>query len=471
MRFYLTRYTVQYLRSLTYMLQASEYHVSEYLAWFHRTQDFLHVEKRKRLVWTGKSLAVQTALAFLAFLALAVGAYGIFYAPLLSVTVLIAYPYMLGYGAALVAFLLRTVQAPFERRALHEMRTKLKAHSAVKIAIAGSYGKTTMRELLRAVLGEGKRVAAPGGSINTPLGIHAFVSTLTGDEEVLIFECGEYYPGDVRALALAIDPDIGVITGINEAHLEKFKTVERAADTIFELADVLGGKPLYLNGDNTIVRARAYTRSGVILYDNSGAGSVYVVQASTGLHGTDLTLDVHGARMVAHSGLLGLHQIGPLCVAADIALRLGLSTSEIHKGIESTRSFDHRMAPRVEAGVTYIDDSYNGNPDGVRALLAFVQELEGARVWYVTPGLVEMGVRTKEVHEDIGRQLAAAKVHAVVLMKNSVTPHIEAGLKAAGYAGVIQWFDAPLKAYAALPLMTLPGDTVVLQNDWPDQYA
>lgn len=469
MHAYLSRYTPRYLRSITYMLQASEYHIGEYLAWFHRTQDFLHVEKRKQLVWTGKARAVFTLLALLAAVVAGLMVYTAFTLPFVALLTFLLYPYLVAYGAAVVVLALSVVQIPLERRAMKSAKEKLHAHPGKKIAIAGSYGKTTMREVLRAVLSAGKRVAAPGGSINTPLGVSTFVSKLTGDEEVLIFECGEYYPGDVRMLAEMLAPDIGVITGVNEAHLEKFKTVDRAADTIFELKDFFAGRAVYINGENKIARARAKVVD--ITYTAEGAGAVRVLSAKTGLTGTDLTLSIGSETVAVHSGLLGLHQVGPIAAAADIALSLGLGVSDIKKGIESTHAFEHRMAPRVENGITYIDDSYNGNPDGVRVLLAFLSGLGGTRVWYVTPGLVEMGAQSKDVHREIGAGLVSAKVHAVVLIKNSVTPHIEAGLKEAGFTGQIYWFDDALVAYRSLPQLTLPGDTVVLQNDWPDQYA
>jgi UDP-N-acetylmuramyl pentapeptide synthase len=81
-----------------------------------------------------------------------------------------------------------------------------------------------------------------------------------------------------------------------------------------------------------------------------------------------------------------------------------------------------------------------------------------------------MGPKIKSVHEEIGRKLAQAGIEKIVLVKNSVTPFIEKGLKDAGYQGEVLWFDEALAALAALPQLTAAGDVVLLQNDWPDQY-
>ena len=96
--------------------------------------------------------------------------------------------------------------------------------------------------------------------------------------------------------------------------------------------------------------------------------------------------------------------------------------------------------------------------------------LNNCRRFYVTPGLVEMGIRTEEIHKQIGKKLAKANIEKVILIKNSVTFFIEQGLKEGGYGGEIIWFDDGLAAFSALPYLTVRGDVVLLQNDWPDQY-
>ena len=143
----------------------------------------------------------------------------------------------------------------------------------------------------------------------------------------------------------------------------------------------------------------------------------------------------------------------------------------IQTGIEKIVPFKHRMEPRIDAsGVITIDDSYNGNPDGVRTIIDFLSLVKNHQRLYVTPGLVEMGIRTKEVHREIGRHLAKAKIEKVILVKNSVTGYIEEGLKEENYKGELIWFNDSLSVFRALPHLTVSGDVVLLQNDWPDQY-
>lgn len=469
-----SRYRPRYVRSLVYMLQASEYNVRDYLRWCHRTRDFTHVEKRKHLEKTPKALAL-LALAWTMIIAWViavmsfVGSTGSDVPLVVGAGVVFLLPFYLPYVILIPLALLQVIQAPIQAYLVNQAKRTLSKHPAVKIAIAGSYGKTSTREILKTVLSEGKKVAAPRGSYNTPLGIAAFVRALKGDEDVLIFELGEYYPGDVRKLARIINPEWGVITGVNEAHLEKFKSLERTADTIFELAEIVDSTKLYINGENELAKNRR--KNGNILYSREGASTWQVSETHTDLSGTTFVLSNDISTLSVKTKLLGIHMIGPLVVAVDIAQKLGLTISQIERGIEKTKPFSHRLEPKKWTDdVTFLDDSYNGNPDGVRAAIAFLASLSGRRL-YVTPGLVETGERVKEVHEEIGKELAKASIPKVVLIKNSVTPYIDAGLAVAGFKGEVLWYDDMPSCLLALRALALPGDIILVQNDWPDQYA
>ncbi len=449
------------------MLQASEYKLGEYLRWYRATKNFSHVEHRKQLVKTPKViiLLVKAWAIVLLLLGLAVWLQSLW-----SFVIILLLPYLLAYLMVIPVVLLEIfVQRPAEIILMNRARKIFQAHKAIKIAVAGSFGKTTMREILKTVLSEGKNVVAPPHSYNTPLGICSFAKTLRGDEEVIIFELGESHPGDAKELCELTQPEIGVITGINEAHLEKFKTLEKTVKTIFELADYLGDQPLYINGESKL--AKEHARPSHILYSKAAITDFVITNPTTDLSGTSFTIDNGKNKLDLKSKLLGLHQIGPLAAACHLALKLGLTPEQITSGVSKTKPFDHRLEPKIDAsGVVTLDDSYNGNPDGVRAVIEFLSSLHSGRRFYVTPGLVEIGKTTQQIHETIGKSLAEAGIEKVVLIKNSVTPFIETGLMKASFKGEIIWFQDALTAFAALQHLTVRGDIVLLQNDWPDQY-
>lgn len=471
---WISHYHPRYPRSLAYMLQASEYDVRDYLTWYRQTKDFLHVEKRKNFVKSTKGILVLTSawLIMICLYSLAVSSIWLISTPknyIVLIALIFFTPLLLPYLVLIPLAGIKLLQYPVERRILNRAREKINKHRGLKIAIAGSFGKTSMREILKTVLSEGKKVSAPPLSYNTPLGISKFIETLRGDEDIIIFELGEYYPGDVSKLCDMIKPDIGIITGINEAHLKKFKTLDRTVDTIYELSKHVASQKLYVNAESQLAKAKANENN--ILYDRTRVDDWQVKEASSDLTGTSFSIVKGTLTLKLHSRLLGMHQIGPLALAVEIATQVGVSPNEVQSGIAKTVPFEHRLEPiKDSGGVITLDDSYNGNPDGVNAVINFLMLLNNHRRFYVTPGLVEMGNQTEPIHRAIGRKLAEAEIEKVVLIKNSVTPFIDQGLKESKYHGEVLWFDDALTAFRALPNLTVKGDVVLLQNDWPDQY-
>jgi UDP-N-acetylmuramoyl-tripeptide--D-alanyl-D-alanine ligase len=117
-----------------------------------------------------------------------------------------------------------------------------------------------------------------------------------------------------------------------------------------------------------------------------------------------------------------------------------------------------------------IDDSYNGNPEGVKEAIKLLSQFKDHRKVYLTPGLVEMGHKAEEVHEKIGKQLAK-NVDLVLLVRNSVTPFIEKGLMESGFAqDRIIWYATAQEAHSSLDKVLQKGDVILFQNDWGDQY-
>ena len=491
MNAFFSRYSITFVKSLVYMLQQSEYDTKEYLSWFKRTGNFNEVMRRKQLDMTS------AAKGFLAFLGLEIAVGGIavlmlgfsaasqgwFLGWIVGVIIIgLLVPYVLAYGLVAPLWLARIlIQRPRQKAQIARARSKLVDHPATKIAIAGSYGKTTMKETLAMVLGTAKKVAATPGNMNTPAGISRFVEELTGDEEILIFEMGEYYPGDIAVLCELVQPNLGIITGINEAHLSKFKSLDATVATIFELADYFQDKDqnlkntLYTNGESHLAaRGPADSRADApaLIYSRGGVGKWKVERAHTGLDGTSFNLKRGKEVIKVSSLLLGLHQVGPLAAAAAIAAWLGLSLTDIEAGLARTKPFEHRLQPAIDAGgVITIDDTYNGNPDGARVAIEFLASLEGRKRYYVTPGLVEMGYRTRDVHVAMGKQLAESGIEVVVLIETSVMPHIKAGLETAGFKGKLMTYPDEITALMALPKLTTEGDVVLLQNDWGDNYS
>ena len=345
-------------------------------------------------------------------------------------------------------------------------KNKLKKQKNIKIiGVAGSYGKTGMKDLIATVLEEKYQVVKTPESFNTPIGIARTILTQVDEKtEILVIEMGEYYSGDIKNICKIAPPQIGVITGINEAHLERLRSIDNSVKTIFEIAQNM--KPdgiLVLNGKDKNIKNNykkfisdqevyLYSAKGKIEFNEDAPGFIY-------------------QRMFFP--VLGQYNLDKIDGAIHIAKKLGLTDQEVQNGLKKIKTPAHRLQPVLnrEKNILVIDDSYNGNPDGVEEAIKTLSLFKKRRKIFVTPGLVEMGTESEQIHQRIGKRLNDV-VDIVILIKNSVTPGIEKGLIRAGFDEKnIIWFNSMMEAQNSLGLILRSGDVVLFQNDWPDNYV
>lgn len=463
---------------LVYMLQNTEYREVPYLKWFWLTAHFERVMYRRTLDATKAARLLLLALRIGILLELTVGLFFIYYwwacgltgGLAFGIALVLAYPVVWAHLVVVPLVVGRyLIVGPRKRRAIRASRTIFADFAGAKIAIAGSYGKTTMKELLYTVLSAGKKVAATPANKNVSESHAAFARKLKGNEEILIIEYGEGQPGDVKRFAEITKPTHAVITGIAPAHLDRYRTLERAAEDIFFVSDAVPSGHVYVNGESS--DALQFVEAGQQLYSQKQALGWKIHDIHIGLDGTRFRMQKGKATLQLKSDLLGRHQVGPLALAAALAHDLGLSNKQIEEGVAETKAFEHRMEPYQLGGAWVIDDTYNGNIEGVRVGTQLLKELPAKRRVYITPGLVDQGAESASIHEEMGRLIASAEPDVVVLMEHSVTPAIQKGLAAAGFKGELRIEADPLNFYTNLKLFVATGDVVLMQNDWPDNYA
>ncbi len=471
-------YRPRYARTLAYMLQNTEYEIGPYLRWWWRTNDFATVMKRRTLNRTRVartmllSLELGMALQYLAALSLAIVAARQADTAILGLALALGLvtPILWAHAAVVPLLLGRwLVIGPRQKMLVAQSRQIFAEHPAIKIAIAGSYGKTSMKELLATVLGEGMKVAATPGNKNVAISHAYFAKRLAGDEEALIIEYGEGAPGDVAAFAANTKPTHAVITGVAPAHLDHYKTLQAAGEDIFSVSHVVPAGHTHVNGSSEAVMP--FLNGQELQFNDQQALGYTISNIKLSLTGTDFTLSKGKQILKLHSDLIGRHQVPTLAFVAAFALQVGLSKDQVIAGVAKTKPYEHRMQPYQLGGAWIIDDTYNGNIEGVRAGTQLLATLPARRKIYVSPGLVDQGIETEPVHETMGMLIAAAQPDMVVLMNNSVTPFIERGLRTANFAGEIRIEHNPLFFYRNLDQFVAAGDLVLMQNDWTDNYA
>lgn len=468
----LSPYKLGFAKTIVYMLQATEYDVADYFGWLWRTKDFSKVMHRKELVITRPS---RTLLGFIRIGMLAqviISAHliliphdsaGLF----LALIILLSTPIVWANLVVLPLILGRwLIIKPYYWFQIHRSKKIFAQHPGIKIAVAGSYGKTTMKEILLNVLSEGKKVAATPANKNISISHAIFARRLKGNEDVLIIEYGEGAPGDVEKFTRITQPNIGVITGLAPAHLDKYKTLQNAGKDIFSLAEYLNEGYVYVNGQSSEIQP--FIKKSYLVFDSKKAAGWQIGDIKITLDGLSFSMKKGAKSLKLKSQLLGEHQVAPLAIAAVLADNLGLSDKQIQAGIAKVPAFEHRMRPYQLSGAWIIDDTYNGNIEGMKAGLKLLKQLAAKRKIYVTPGLVDQGREAAKIHRELGEAITSANPDLVILMKHSVTKHIVEGMK--GYKGQAVIEDDPLNFYTNLDKFVAAGDLVLLQNDWPDNY-
>jgi UDP-N-acetylmuramyl pentapeptide synthase len=473
----LSQYSYKYPAAMVYMLQSTEYQVKPYLAWYGRVGSFSSVMKRRTLEKTSAARMLRLGLTLGILLQVIAGValfkYGQNEGSLIlqvaGILLVLVYPQTWARLVVLPLWLGKTlITDPKHRKQIAASELIFRDHPAVKIAVLGSYGKTTMKELLHTVLSAEKNVAATPANKNVPVSHALFARKLTGDEDVLVIEYGEGAPGDIPRFAKVTHPSLAVITGLAPAHLDQYPTFEAAAEDLFSINQYVEPAEVYVNVEPLAVKP--YVQSANIKYDRHNVGDWTISHIKVDIDGTSFEL-IHGStHLKLKSGLIGAHQVGPLATVAVIAHQLGVSDKAIERGIAQTTAFEHRMQARPLHGGWILDDTYNGNIEGVKAGLEVLKTLQAKRKVYVTPGLVDQGVETEYVHIEMGKAIAAANPDKVVLMQNSATEHIQKGLHDGGYNGSVQLEADPLDFYTNIEHFIAAGDLVLMQNDWTDNY-
>ncbi len=473
-----------------YLLQLENYELGRFWKLLIKRGWFLPKEQRKNLVWTLKAglllamavfLHILFCFLFFYFLTAGLLVFSIEYLVLSILAFLILntlYPIL--YTLAWITlwpidFIVKSV-------IIFQANLKINKFKKLKIVgIAGSYGKTTIKDVLAAVLSAKFNTMATPESVNTPVGIARWVlKKLNASTQIMIVEMGEHYRGDIKDICNIARPDISVITGINEAHLERMKTLDSIIVTIFEAVSVSkAGATIVLNADDKNIMAN-YKKfvwpDHKLEFFTKNSNSEKCKVKSEKFNTTNLCWDffVEGAND-AKLHLLGEYALGDADASIKIGLGLGMSPQEIIAGIKNIKPVEHRLQPIKSPGdVLVIDDSYNGNPDGVREAIKVLSRFSNRRKIYITPGLVETGKAAAEIHREIGKQLAGV-ADVAILIKNSVTGYIEEGIKSGLPTThyplpTIFWFNSAPEAHAALKNILKPGDVILFQNDWGDNY-
>ncbi|MFA5449786.1 MAG: UDP-N-acetylmuramoyl-tripeptide--D-alanyl-D-alanine ligase [Clostridia bacterium] len=371
-----------------------------------------------------------------------------------------------GFGV-FVSFVLRPLENLNNYRYIKAAAEKLKDLNAVKIGITGSFGKTSCKNILSAMLGKKYRVLMSAGNYNTPMGICLAVKELKGDEEVFIAEMGARRKGDIKELVGIVKPTYAIVTGVGNQHLASFKTEDAIYKTKKELVDLLPmqGAAVF-NGDNAKSRAMARDcRAQTLMVYLENKSGIHAENIRLTNAGSSFDIVGLGETFSVSTRLLGRHNILNILMCAALAHKLEVPKYLIASAIEELQPIPHRLQLIENArAITIIDDSYNANIDGAAFALEVLRQFDGRKVVF-TQGIVELGKKQEEVNIELGKIIASVADQVILTGEN--TGFIKKGLNRADFSGEILTYKSLADAEGAFPEILRSGDILLIQNDIP----
>lgn len=354
----------------------------------------------------------------------------------------------------------------------YELRTERILNSfpnLTKIAITGSFGKTSVKNFLNTVLQEKYNVLATPKSFNTPMGISLATKELDETYDCFIAEFGARRVGDIKRLMNIVKPNIAVLTGINVQHLETFRSKKNIINEKCRILNVSGGFCVVNDELKDIVQDKIDKKDVKVIYVGFSEDSdIRAENIAVSERGSTFDLIVEGERYFAKTSLIGLHNVKNLLLAVGVARGIGVEMPYILHGIECAEPVPHRMELIEGNGINIIDDSFNGNPTGAKCAIDTLKLFDTRKV-ILTPGLVELGSEEQNINYELGKYMASV-VDLVMLVGVKRTDAIKRGLLDNGYGGEIHIYKTLASAEADFEQRLKVGDTLLILNDLPDIY-
>jgi UDP-N-acetylmuramoyl-tripeptide--D-alanyl-D-alanine ligase len=332
------------------------------------------------------------------------------------------------------------------------------------IAITGSNGKTSTKDFVAATLARKFRVTKTEGNFNNHVGLPQTMLAANREDEIAVWEIGMNHPGEIAALAKLAAPDVAIITNVGIAHIEFMGSREAIAEEKGALAEAVAANgTVILNADDAFTESIAKGTGAKIILAGIENGSVRATDITQHSTGSEFTILEGAHRCRAQLPVPGIHMVQNAILAIAAGRVFGLSLEECAVGLASTPLTKARLQIREIDGIQFIDDSYNANPDSMKAALRTLVELDadGRRI-AVLGEMGELGAESERGHRDVGEAAAELRVDELIAV-GAIGAAIAHAAKKAGLQKSVA-VDSPREAAELLEGSATPGDLVLIKG-------
>lgn len=334
------------------------------------------------------------------------------------------------------------------------------------IGVTGSVGKTSTKEFIAGVLSQKFHVLKTEGNFNNEIGLPLTLLRIRREHEAAVVEMGISDFGEMHRLSKMARPDICVITNIGQCHLENLKTragILKAKTEIFDFMSEDGY--VCVNGDDDMlatldeVKGRKVLRFGMTPHHND----VYAEDVENkGLFGSEAVLSIDGEKVHVSVPLPGMHMVVNAAAAALTAKILGLSISQICKGISQVQAVGGRSHIVRMEDKTVIDDCYNANPVSMRSAIDLLNTALGRKT-AVLGDMFELGENSAQMHRDVGRYAVENGVDMLLCVGEKAAHMYDGAMELYDGSQDIRYYATREEMLSALPGLLQAGDTILVK--------
>ena len=303
------------------------------------------------------------------------------------------------------------------------------------VAITGSTGKTTTKDLTAAVLSGLGKVLKTSANFNNEIGVPMTLLELNETHKAAVVEIGMRGLGQIESLAKIVKPDIAIVTNVNETHIELLGSMENIAKAKGELVEsIQAGGTVILNADNAYTETlKKLAKSGVKIITHGIKNGADLKAENVFISNAITDFDVNYNGQIYHFDLpiIGRHNVSNSLAATAAGLAVGLDFDKIRYGLSTLVTTKMRFEVIHRDGITIVNDAYNASPASMRASIKTAAEVYDARKIAVLGDMFELGAISEKVHREVGAYLAENKFDILITV-GKLGRFIAEGAKSAG---------------------------------------
>jgi len=330
------------------------------------------------------------------------------------------------------------------------------------VAVTGSAGKTSTKDIIAALLSVRFKVGKNEGNLNNHIGLPLSILRLSDDAEIAVLEMGMNHAGEIRQLVSIAEPQHGVVTNVGYAHVENFASIDGVAAAKRELIEGLPADGVaVLNADDERVAMFGASRTGrSLMYGFSPKAEIRALNAEIAADHSAFT--VQGVRF--QTALAGRHSVSNILAGIAVADVFGIKPAELVKAVADLAPGTMRGERKVWRGATVLNDSYNSNPEAARNMLDVLRDEPAERYIAVLGEMRELGAMSEQLHRELGAYAARAGIDVVVGIHGAARFLVESALAAGAHADATFFFDGPETAGDFLKNFVKAGDAILFKG-------